>query len=70
MTGILILLTEKRIILTLNGGTGQTVTRVSPELQPTRVATSGEYELARGVEKGRGGSRGRRSIRLRRGTFI
>jgi len=24
---------------------------VSPELQPTRVATGGEYELARGVER-------------------
>lgn len=31
--------------------TGQAPARVSPELQPTRVATGGEYELARRVER-------------------
>lgn len=38
-----------------NGGLARPLTRLSPELQPTRVATGGEYELARGVarEKGR-----------------
>lgn len=38
-----------------NGGLARPLTRLSPELQPTRVATGREYELARGVarEKGR-----------------
>lgn len=45
----------KELILIRNGGLARPLTRLSPELQPTRVATGGEYELARGVarEKGR-----------------
>lgn len=45
---------QKRIYVDPGQRAGQAPTRVSPELQPTRVATGGEYELARGVEeKGR-----------------
>lgn len=52
---MLIILTEKNCGATtaiVGQRIDQAPTRVSPELQPTRVATDGEYELARwGVER-------------------